>query len=212
MTGFTRDEYRFFAMAMNEDLSAVDVAGVAAAHGVPLDAYRAAYPGASDADLYILIQSDAFFRIPSMWCAQEHPGRSWCYELTWPTPVFGGALGACHLLDVPLTFGNFHGPMAAMFFGDSLPPEAVEPGAGGPHVVDGLRRHRRPRLAAVPARVRRSRGSGTCPSRWLPTPCRHPGRSGRTRCESHLPSRGSSPERDPSPKIALSCSTWWARP
>ena len=126
MTGFTRDEYRFFAMAMNEDLSAVDVADVAATHGVPLDAYRAAYPGTSDADLYILIQSDAFFRIPSTWCAQEHPGRSWCYELTWPTPVFGGALGACHLLDVPLTFGNFRGPMAAMLFGDSLPPEAIE--------------------------------------------------------------------------------------
>ncbi|MEV4602267.1 carboxylesterase family protein [Amycolatopsis sp. NPDC049253] len=126
MTGFTRDEYRFFAMAMNEDLSTVDVAGVAAAHGVPLDAYRAAYPGISDVDLYILIQSDGFFRIPSTWCAQEHPGRSWSYELTWPTPVFGGALGACHLLDVPLTFGNFHGPMTAMLFGDSLPPEAIE--------------------------------------------------------------------------------------
>ncbi|MET7996185.1 carboxylesterase family protein [Amycolatopsis sp. NPDC005232] len=126
MTGFARDEYRFFAMAMNEDLSAVDVAGVAAAHAVPLDAYRAAYPGASDADLYLLIQSDAFFRIPSMWCAQEHRGRSWCYELTWPTPVFGGALGACHLLDVPLMFGNFRGPMAAMLFGDSVPREALE--------------------------------------------------------------------------------------
>jgi para-nitrobenzyl esterase len=126
VTGFARDEYRFFAMAMNEDLSAVDVAGVAAAHGVPLEAYRAAYPGASDADLYLLIQSDAFFRIPSTWCAQEHPGHSWCYEVTWPTPVFGGALGACHLLDVPLTFGNFRGPMAGMLFGESVPPDAIE--------------------------------------------------------------------------------------
>lgn len=126
MTGFARDEYRFFAMAMNEDPSVVNVAEVAAMHGVSLDAYRAAYPGASDADLYILIQSDGFFRVPSTWCAQEHPGRSWCYELTWPTPVFGGALGACHLLDVPMTFGNFVGPMAAMLFGDSVPPEAVE--------------------------------------------------------------------------------------
>ncbi|MFE0626306.1 carboxylesterase/lipase family protein [Streptomyces sp. NPDC058864] len=125
MTGFARDEYRFFAMAMNEDLSAVDLAGAATAHGVPLDAYRAAYPGASDADLYLLIQSDAFFRMPSTWCAQEHSGRSWCYEVAWPTPAFGGALGSCHLLDVPLLFGNFHGPMAAMLFGDSLPPEAV---------------------------------------------------------------------------------------
>ncbi|MFC5104904.1 carboxylesterase/lipase family protein [Kibdelosporangium philippinense] len=126
ITGFTRDEYRFFAMALNEDLSTVDNAGIAAAFGVSLDAYRSAYPDASDTDLYFLIQSDWAFRIPSTLCAQEHPGRSWNYELTWPTPVFGGALGACHLLDVPLTFGNFHGPMAAMLFGDSIPPEAME--------------------------------------------------------------------------------------
>ncbi|HEX4222356.1 MAG TPA: carboxylesterase family protein [Pseudonocardiaceae bacterium] len=126
MTGFTRDEYRFFAMAMNEDLSTVDVARVAAAHGVPLDAYRTAYPGMSDADLYLLIQSDAFFRIPSTWCAQQHQGRSWSYELTWPTPVFGGALGSCHLLDVPMAFGNFLGPMAGMVLGEPTPREAIE--------------------------------------------------------------------------------------
>jgi para-nitrobenzyl esterase len=126
ITGFTRDEYRFFAVAMNEDLAAVDVAVTAERHGVSLDSYRAAYPGISDSDLYLLIQSDGFFRIPSTWCAQEHPGRSWSYELTWPTPVFGGFLGACHLLDVPLTFGNFHGPMAAMLFGDAPTLEAIE--------------------------------------------------------------------------------------
>ncbi|MEU3642976.1 hypothetical protein AB0E59_06300 [Lentzea sp. NPDC034063] len=128
MTGFTRDEYSFFAMAMNEDMSTVDVAAVAKMHGVELDSYRAVYPDASDTDLYLLIQSDGFFRIPSLWCAQEHPGRSWSYELTWPTPVFGGALGACHLLDVPLTFGNFQGPMAGMLFGGAVPREAVELG------------------------------------------------------------------------------------
>jgi para-nitrobenzyl esterase len=79
----------------------------------------------SDADLYVLIHSDAIFRIPSMWCAQEHPGHSWCYELTWPSPAFEGALGACHGRDVPLTFGTFGGPMTVMMLGDPAPPEAV---------------------------------------------------------------------------------------
>ncbi|WP_436536016.1 carboxylesterase/lipase family protein [Actinoplanes sp. HUAS TT8] len=126
INGYARDEYRFFALAMNEDLNAVNLAEVAASHGVSLDAYRAAYPGTSDADLYLLIQSDGFFRMPATWCAEKHPGRSWCYELTWPAPAFGGALGACHLLDVPLLFGNFEGPMAGMILGGSSSPEAVE--------------------------------------------------------------------------------------
>jgi para-nitrobenzyl esterase len=123
VAGFNRDEFTLFTLG--EDLSGVDAAAVAAEHGVSIDEYRAAHPGRSDADLYVLIQSDAIFRIPSMWCAQEHPGRSWCYELTWPSPAFGGALGACHGLDVPLTFGNFDGPMTTMVLGDPLPPDAV---------------------------------------------------------------------------------------
>jgi para-nitrobenzyl esterase len=123
VAGFNRDEFRLFSLG--QDLSGVDVAAAAAEHGLSIDAYRAAHPGVSDADLYVLLQSDAIFRIPSMWCAQEHPGRSWCYELTWPSPAFGGALGACHGLDVPLTFGMFGGSMTAMMLGDPAPPEAL---------------------------------------------------------------------------------------
>jgi para-nitrobenzyl esterase len=119
VAGFNRDEYRLFAA--DEDLSQVEVAAVAASYGLPVEYYRAAYPDLSDADLYVVIQSDAIFRIPTTWCVQEHPGRRWCYELTWPSP----ALGACHALDVPLTFGTFDGHLTAMVLGRPVPPEAL---------------------------------------------------------------------------------------
>jgi para-nitrobenzyl esterase len=122
IAGFNRDEYRLFAL--DEDLSATDAAVTAAAFGVSVEDYRTANPGVPDADLHVLILSDALFRIPSIWCAQEHPGRSYCYELVWPSPALGGALGACHLLDVPLTFGNVNGPLAALVLGVPPPPKA----------------------------------------------------------------------------------------
>jgi para-nitrobenzyl esterase len=123
IAGFNHDEYRLFSAG--EDLSTKDPATAAAAMGTSIDGYRSAYPDTSDADLYVLIMSDAIFRMPTTWCAQNHPGRSWLYELTWPSPAFGGILRCCHALDLPLTFGNFGGQLATMVLGSPVPPEAL---------------------------------------------------------------------------------------
>ena len=122
VAGFNRDEYRLFAV--NEDLSTKDPAATAAGLGVPVEGYRGAYPDLADPDLYVLMMSDAIFRMPTTWCAQNHPGRSYLYELTWPSPAFGGALRCCHALDLPLTFGNFDGQLGAMVLGNPVPPDA----------------------------------------------------------------------------------------
>lgn len=122
VVGFNRDEYRLFSVAGN--MSTGQLAKSAERGGASIDAYRTVYPDLPDADLYVLIMSDVTFRMPTTWCAQDHPGRSWLYELTWPTPAFGGVLGACHALDLPLTFGNFDGQLSAMILGDTIPPEA----------------------------------------------------------------------------------------
>ena len=53
-------------------------------------------------------------------------GRAHLYELTWPAPGLGGALGACHGLDVPLVFGNLSSGQPAMLIGDPPSPEAEE--------------------------------------------------------------------------------------
>jgi para-nitrobenzyl esterase len=37
----------------------------------------------------------------------------------------GGAFGSCHILDVPLVFGNFGAGLALLLMGDTPPPEAA---------------------------------------------------------------------------------------
>ncbi|MEU0226345.1 carboxylesterase family protein [Streptomyces sp. NPDC006284] len=88
-------------------------------------AYRAAYPDASANDLYERVQTDWLFGMPSLHLAEAHlagGGRSHVYELTWPAPG-GGALGACHALDVPLLFGTFQADLGVLLF------EGAEPSA-----------------------------------------------------------------------------------
>ncbi|MDQ0378030.1 carboxylesterase/lipase family protein [Amycolatopsis thermophila] len=131
VAGFTRDEFTLFVAG--QDLSGADPAATADAVGLPAGAvaeYRAAHPGVSDADLHVLILSDRTFRMPTLWSAENHAGRSWCYELTWQSPALGGILRSCHGLDVPLTFGNFAGPLAEMLLGNPAPPEAEVLSAG----------------------------------------------------------------------------------
>ncbi|MFD2418142.1 carboxylesterase/lipase family protein [Amycolatopsis pigmentata] len=117
ITGFNQDEYRLFTQLLGAK------ADDPAALGLPpsaVEEYRAAYPGLSEAGLAELILSDTVFRMPSLWCAREHPGRAYLYELTWSSP----SLGACHALDVPLTFGTFDNPFATLLLGDPLPGDA----------------------------------------------------------------------------------------
>ena len=53
-------------------------------------------------------------------------GPAHLYELTWTAPGMGGALGACHGLDVPLVFGNLGSGQTAMLIGDPPSSEATE--------------------------------------------------------------------------------------
>ncbi|WP_426562044.1 carboxylesterase/lipase family protein [Angustibacter sp. McL0619] len=80
--------------------------------------YRAA--GGGPNELYDQVHSDWLFRMPSLHLAEAHTGRVHVYELTWPAPGLGGALGACHGLDVPLVFGNLTSGQTAMLLGDDL--------------------------------------------------------------------------------------------
>lgn len=88
--------------------------------------YRAAHPGLTDPELYVTAYSDALFRMPATWLAEAHSaagGRSWLYDFTWRSPAFGGALGACHAIDIPATFGHANGPLSGFLFGGKEPPQ-----------------------------------------------------------------------------------------
>ncbi|MEU5049366.1 carboxylesterase family protein [Streptomyces sp. NPDC021096] len=89
--------------------------------------YLDGFPAANPDELYELVHSDWLFRMPTLHLAHAQTaagGRAHVYELTWPAPGMGGALGACHGLDVPLVFGNLDRGQPATLIGESPSPEA----------------------------------------------------------------------------------------
>jgi para-nitrobenzyl esterase len=77
--------------------------------GLALEVYRSGRPGATPGELYASLLSDQFFRVPSIRLAEAHVeagGATWMYEFAWPSPQFGGRLGACHALESGFVFDN----------------------------------------------------------------------------------------------------------
>ncbi|MFG2679404.1 carboxylesterase/lipase family protein [Streptomyces sp. NPDC048392] len=129
VVGHNRDEHRLFT-AMAGKLGEIDEARASASLRLYAPggeaAYRAAFPGACANDLYERVQTDWLFAMPSLHLAEAHlagGGRAHVYELTWPAPADGGALGACHALDVPLLFGTFQADVALLLFAGAEPSE-----------------------------------------------------------------------------------------
>ncbi|MEV6708514.1 carboxylesterase/lipase family protein [Micromonospora wenchangensis] len=134
LVGHTRDEHRLFSL-LDGVLGQVTPAqtGTALRMLAPgpdgARRYREAFPDATDEQLYELVNADWLFRMPSLHLAEAQlagGGRAHLYELTWPAPGLGGALGACHGLDVPLVFGNLTSGQPAMLIGDPPPAAAHE--------------------------------------------------------------------------------------
>ncbi|WP_061300771.1 carboxylesterase/lipase family protein [Herbidospora cretacea] len=124
LAGHTREEHRLFSL-IDGVLGQVtrEQADTALAVLAPGD-YRAAFPHATDEELYELVNGDWLFRMPSLHLAEAQTaggGRAHLFELTWPAPGMGGALGACHGLDVPLVFGNLASGQTAMLIGEPSP-------------------------------------------------------------------------------------------
>ncbi|GAA4596341.1 carboxylesterase family protein [Planotetraspora phitsanulokensis] len=131
IVGHTRDEYRLFTF-LNGDTGQITAERAATAlrmFAPDPAAYRAAHPGADAERLYELVYSDWLFRMPSLHLAQAHHaggGRVHLYELSWTAPGMEDVLGACHGLDVPLTFGNLTAGAHGMWFGPEPPAQATE--------------------------------------------------------------------------------------
>ncbi|MER7189153.1 carboxylesterase/lipase family protein [Streptomyces flaveolus] len=134
IVGHNRDEFRLFSsMAGPSDRITDERAASALRMFAPGPdgerTYRAAFPDASPGELYERVQTDWLFAMPSLHLAEAHlagGGRSYVYELTWPAPGNGGALGACHALDLPLLFGTFDADMGVLLFAGAEPsPEAL---------------------------------------------------------------------------------------
>ncbi|GHG52615.1 carboxylesterase/lipase family protein [Streptomyces griseocarneus] len=129
LTGHTRDEFRPFLVATGRQVTEEEAGAALRAFAPRPDgerAYRAAYPDAPPARLFDHVHSDVLFRIPSVHLADAHSaggGTAHLYELCWPAPAQGGALGSGHGLDVHLLFGNYASPAAALYFPEGTPPD-----------------------------------------------------------------------------------------
>jgi para-nitrobenzyl esterase len=130
VVGHNRDEFRLFLLLggllgrVDEGLASLTL-GLFGPTPDAEQAYRAAFPDTSAEYLFELVQSDWLFRMPSLHLAEAHVaggGRAHLYELTFPAPANGGSLGACHGLDVPLTFGVYGG-LGGMLIGPTPSPE-----------------------------------------------------------------------------------------
>ncbi|HLU53999.1 MAG TPA: carboxylesterase family protein [Pseudonocardia sp.] len=132
VVGHTRDEWRLFLVMGGQSVTDEMAAGAMRVFGPepdPEERMRAAFPGASAEELFVLACSDRMFRMPSVHLAEAHTaggGRSHLYELTWPTPALGGVFGACHALDVPLVFGVSDEGLPLQLVGSPPPDDARE--------------------------------------------------------------------------------------
>jgi para-nitrobenzyl esterase len=133
MIGTTRDEWRLFQF-LDPNLAKLDDAGLEkrlAAQVPGADAaaivatYRGARAGAKPADLLFAIETDRVFRVPAIRVAEArapYPAATFMYRFDWESPALGGALGACHAVELPFVFGALGAPGAEFFAGKG--PEA----------------------------------------------------------------------------------------
>ncbi|MEU6179234.1 carboxylesterase/lipase family protein [Streptomyces coeruleorubidus] len=134
LVGHNRDEYRLF-VAMAGQLGQISEERAAAALRLFApgpdgeQAYRTAFPDASPGELYERVQTDWLFNMPSLHLAEAQRaggGGAHVYELTWPAPGNGGALGACHGLDIPLLFGTYGADLGLLLFAGTEPSAEAE--------------------------------------------------------------------------------------
>ena len=103
--------------------------------GKPVDELVAAYEtkvGDNELELRVALETDRVFRIPAIRLAEAQVAQGtpvWMYRFDWKTPAFGGAMGACHALEIPFVFDNLDAPGVDVFTGGAAPADARDDGA-----------------------------------------------------------------------------------
>ncbi len=90
--------------------------------------YRLGRLQARPGDVTLEVATDAEFWIPQVRLAeiQSRYAPTWMYRFDWPSPAKNGELGACHALELPFVFHNFHTPQTAHMVGQSPPLSLAE--------------------------------------------------------------------------------------
>jgi para-nitrobenzyl esterase len=144
LIGTNRDEAKLFMVAdpknrdPDDDVVRRRIERAFAAGDVPLsaadaiDAYRAARAARGEntdpREIWSAIETDRMFRIGSVRAAEDqsaHQPRTYSYLFTWESPAMGGALGACHAVEIPFVFGNLDSPGMDRFAGQGPAADAL---------------------------------------------------------------------------------------
>ncbi|WP_448627176.1 carboxylesterase/lipase family protein [Geodermatophilus sp. URMC 64] len=132
LVGANRDEHRLFLVPnglidmATEPLVRMAVAGYGLQVDKGLEVYGAGRPGASAGELLADVATDWFFRMPAIRLAEATAGRSWMYEFSWPSPQFGGRLGACHALELGFTFDTLALEAHGALMGSAAPQHLAD--------------------------------------------------------------------------------------
>jgi para-nitrobenzyl esterase len=136
LTGTTKEESLVFVVAMaamyDEERVATQVAaafGSADKGAAALQHYQQLKTGEPPHVALAALETDRMFRVPAVRLADAHVAHNpnvWMYRFDWPTPVFGGMLGACHAVELPFVFNTLESPLAAMFLGGEAPQAVAD--------------------------------------------------------------------------------------
>ncbi len=145
LVGATRDEWRLFGLmdpqSAKLDMAALvarietripgaDDSGTTRGHKI-VEGYRRARGRARDdpPELFFAIETDRMFRSPAVRLAEAQSSNqrhTYAYLFTWPSVLMGGALRACHGVDVPFVFGAIGSKGADRFVGGGSEAEALQ--------------------------------------------------------------------------------------
>ncbi len=116
MTGTTTDEFRLFAvpLGITHRIDDTVLKGFLAGFGLPADRAHAVYtraaaPDATPGDVFSDVMTDHGYRIPAIRVAENrarHGAETYVYAFARPTGAADGALGACHMAELPFVFGT----------------------------------------------------------------------------------------------------------
>jgi para-nitrobenzyl esterase len=131
ITGTTADEWKLFTMMdfepIDDAVLAKRLEALAGDADKALAIYTEAYPEHAPKDLFSAAITDYAFRVPAVALGEAQLATTdevWEYVFSWASPAMGGALGACHAIELPFLFGMAADPRLVGFVGDA-PPQAL---------------------------------------------------------------------------------------
>jgi para-nitrobenzyl esterase len=130
VTGTTTEEWKLFGLMLRATQSeALDEARLLArasralgdAGAALVERYTANRPGAPAEEVWSAVVTDFVFRIPAIRMLEAqlgHSSEAFLYEFDHRSTAWGGALGACHAIEIPFAFDNLDQPGASAFIGE----------------------------------------------------------------------------------------------